>query len=134
MNLDRFEGNWTDFKGNLKSKWGKLSDNDLTQIDGNAEALAGKLQDVYGKQEDEAKHEARSAIGDVQATAWSEKLHGDWGELKGTVQKKWGKLTDNQLTAINGDANKLAGTLQKDYGYDDAQTASDMRGFFKDLK
>ena len=31
MNLDRFEGSWTDFKGNLKSKWGKLSDNDLTE-------------------------------------------------------------------------------------------------------
>ncbi len=134
MNIDRFEGDWTDFKGNLKSKWGKLSDNDLTEIDGNAEALAGKLQDLYGKQEDEATHEARSAIGDVQTTAWSEKLHGDWSELKGAVQQRWGKLTDNQLTEINGDANKLAGTLQKDYGYDDGQTASEMRGFFKELK
>lgn len=65
-----------------------MSDNDLTEIDGNAEALAGKLQNLYGKQEDEATHEARSAIGDVQTTAWSEKLQGDWGELKGDVQQR----------------------------------------------
>ena len=43
-------------------------------------------------------------------------IKGEWNEIKGSVQKKWGKLTDNDLTQINGDRTKLAGTIQKAYG------------------
>ena len=43
-------------------------------------------------------------------------IKGEWNEIKGSVQKKWGKLTDNDLTQINGDRTKLAGSIQKAYG------------------
>ncbi len=43
-------------------------------------------------------------------------LQGKWNELKGSVQQKWGKLTDDDMTRINGDRTKLAGTIQKNYG------------------
>ena len=43
-------------------------------------------------------------------------LKGEWTELKGSIQKQWGKLTDNDLSQINGDRTKLAGSLQKIYG------------------
>jgi uncharacterized protein YjbJ (UPF0337 family) len=43
-------------------------------------------------------------------------IKGKWEEIKGDVQKKWGKLTDDDLEQINGDRTKLSGTLQKIYG------------------
>ncbi|MDF3023207.1 MAG: CsbD family protein [Alphaproteobacteria bacterium] len=43
-------------------------------------------------------------------------LEGKWNELKGSIQQKWGKLTDDDMTRINGDRIKLAGTIQKNYG------------------
>ncbi len=43
-------------------------------------------------------------------------LKGDWNIVKGKVKEKWGKLTDDDLTAINGKKEILLGTLQKKYG------------------
>jgi uncharacterized protein YjbJ (UPF0337 family) len=44
-------------------------------------------------------------------------LKGKWQEIKGRVQEKWGKLTDNDLGEIKGKGEKLLGLLQKKYGY-----------------
>ncbi|MEH6727414.1 MAG: CsbD family protein [Hyphomicrobiales bacterium] len=57
MNWDQVEGKWTEFAGNAKAQWGKLTDDELTEINGNREALAGKLQAQYGKTKEEAEQE-----------------------------------------------------------------------------
>ena len=57
MNWDRVEGNWKQFKGNVKTQWGKLTDDDLDVIAGNRERLAGKLQETYGIAKDEAERQ-----------------------------------------------------------------------------
>lgn len=41
-------GNWDELKGTIKSEWGKLSDNDLKQIDGSYDNLVGKIKKIYG--------------------------------------------------------------------------------------
>jgi uncharacterized protein YjbJ (UPF0337 family) len=43
-------------------------------------------------------------------------LKGKWRQIKGEVQKKWGKLTDDDLDKIDGDREKLLGRLQENYG------------------
>ena len=43
-------------------------------------------------------------------------LKGKWKELKGSVQKQWGKITDDQFTQISGDRTKLIGQVQTAYG------------------
>ena len=48
MNLDRIEGNWKQFKGNVKEQWGKLTDDQLDVIAGKRDKLAGKIQEMYG--------------------------------------------------------------------------------------
>jgi len=55
MNKDIFEGKWNEYKGKVKEKWGKLTDNELTEINGKREKLLGKLQARYGYSEDIAK-------------------------------------------------------------------------------
>jgi uncharacterized protein YjbJ (UPF0337 family) len=48
MNWDQIAGNWTQFTGKVKEKWGQLTDDDLTEIAGKRDQLAGKLQARYG--------------------------------------------------------------------------------------
>jgi uncharacterized protein YjbJ (UPF0337 family) len=48
MNWDRIEGNWRQFKGTAKAKWGNLTDDQLDVIAGKREHLAGKIQEAYG--------------------------------------------------------------------------------------
>ncbi len=43
-------------------------------------------------------------------------LSGKWTQLRGEVQKRWGKLTDDQLDVINGDRLKLVGKIEEAYG------------------
>lgn len=58
MNSDSLQGNWHQLKGSIRAKWGELTDDDLQEIDGNAERLAGKLQERYGLARDEAERQA----------------------------------------------------------------------------
>ena len=48
MNWDQVEGKWKQYKGQVKEKWGKLTDDDLDVIDGRRQQLVGKLQERYG--------------------------------------------------------------------------------------
>jgi uncharacterized protein YjbJ (UPF0337 family) len=48
-------------------------------------------------------------------------LLGKWRELKGQVQQRWGKLTDDDLARLNGKTKELVGVLQQRYGYGKAQ-------------
>ena len=57
MNWDRIEGNWQQFKGNVKQQWNKLTDDQLDVIDGKREHLAGKIQVMYGIGKDEAENQ-----------------------------------------------------------------------------
>jgi uncharacterized protein YjbJ (UPF0337 family) len=46
-----------------------------------------------------------------------DRIEGNWTEFKGKVKQQWGKLTDDDLMAIEGDRDELAGRLQNRYGY-----------------
>ena len=43
-------------------------------------------------------------------------IQGDWEQLKGHVQKQWGKLTDNDLDIAEGNRKILVGRIQERYG------------------
>ncbi len=54
MNWDQIEGNWKQFKGKVKEKWGMLTDDELNTIGGKRDRLAGKIQEKYGIMKEEA--------------------------------------------------------------------------------
>jgi uncharacterized protein YjbJ (UPF0337 family) len=66
MDWNRIEGNWKQFKGSAKEKWAKLTDDDLTLIEGRREQLEGRIQERYGK----AKDQVRQDVDD-----WLKSLH-----------------------------------------------------------
>lgn len=57
MNTDTFEGQWRQMKGELRSWWGRLSDNDFEKIAGKKDRLIGTLQEKYGYTREAAQQE-----------------------------------------------------------------------------
>ena len=57
MNQDVFKGKWMQLKGEVRTQWGKLTNDDLDQIQGNTEKLVGKLQERYGYARERAQEE-----------------------------------------------------------------------------
>ena len=55
MNWDQIEGKWKQSMGKVKAKWGKLTDDDITVINGKKEQLVGKIQERYGIAKDAAE-------------------------------------------------------------------------------
>ena len=63
---DRIQGNWKQLSGGVGNEWGKLTHNDVEQVKGDVEVLAGKIQEHYGV----TKAEARKQI-----DQWVSKFH-----------------------------------------------------------
>jgi len=57
MNWDQAKGQWTQIKGSVRKKWGKLTDDDLDVIAGERERLVGKIQERYGIAKEEAERQ-----------------------------------------------------------------------------
>ena len=52
-------GTWEQLKGRVKQQWGKLTDQDLEQLQGHAEQLTGKIQQRYGLAKEEAERQVQ---------------------------------------------------------------------------
>ncbi len=52
MDNDRVKGKWNQLKGEIKRKWGQVTDDDLLQVEGNMDKLIGKIQERTGEQND----------------------------------------------------------------------------------
>ena len=53
MNEDRLKGKWNQIKGELKKKWGKLTDDDLIYSEGQVEKMIGRIQERTGERKEE---------------------------------------------------------------------------------
>jgi len=62
MNKDILKGQWKQASGTLKENWGKLTDDDLQEIDGSLEVFQGKMQEKYGMKKEEAEKEFNKSI------------------------------------------------------------------------
>ena len=58
MNSDQLKGNWKQLMGDAKKQWGKLTDDDLKQVEGRKDKLVGKIQERYGSTREEAEKQA----------------------------------------------------------------------------
>jgi uncharacterized protein YjbJ (UPF0337 family) len=62
MNEDILKGKWLEIKGRVKEKWGKLTDNDLGEIEGKGEKLLGLLRKKYGYIRDKTELEYKDSV------------------------------------------------------------------------
>lgn len=68
MNWDQIEGQWKQLKGEVKTTWAKLTDDDVHVLSGKKDELVGRIQERYGILKDEAEG---------QVDAWIAKLSPD---------------------------------------------------------
>ena len=54
-----FAGKWKQFSGEIKRRWGKLTDDDIREIDGNWQKFVGRLQERYGKSTEASEEAAK---------------------------------------------------------------------------
>lgn len=65
---EKFKGSWTQTKGTVKEQWGKLTDDDLLEIEGRRDQLVGKIQTRYGITREQAES---------QVSTWEQKRYRD---------------------------------------------------------
>lgn len=63
MNSDQLKGNWKQLMGDAKKNWGKLTDDDLKQVEGRKDKLVGKIQERYGSTREDAEKQADDWLG-----------------------------------------------------------------------
>ena len=68
MNKDTVKGDWKQFSGSIKQKWGKLTDDDLLKAKGDGEYLVGKLQEQYGLTKDKVTEGLRELGYELRGT------------------------------------------------------------------
>lgn len=68
MNTDILEGKWKQIRGEIREAWGELTDDELDQIAGKREKLAGKLQEKYGWSRDEAERQIDDFLRNYEVT------------------------------------------------------------------
>lgn len=66
MNSDVLGGKWTQLKGHVRKQWGKLTQDDVDQVQGDAEILAGKIQERYGRAKQEARAEVERWLDEIE--------------------------------------------------------------------
>jgi uncharacterized protein YjbJ (UPF0337 family) len=59
---DVLEGMWKQVKGEVKKTWGRLTDDDVQQIEGNKDILVGKIQEKYGYTKNRAEEEVNDFL------------------------------------------------------------------------
>lgn len=67
MNKDVFEGKWKQIRGEAKSWWGKLTDDDLDRADGKFDVLTGIIQEKYGYTREAAVDEIDKRVTEYEA-------------------------------------------------------------------
>lgn len=65
---DRIAGNWKQFSGKARERWGELTDDDISVIDGRREQLVGKIQEHYGIITDQAERQVADWLNDLAKT------------------------------------------------------------------
>lgn len=62
MNTETLKGKWKQSKGAIQKEWGKITNDELDQIQGDTVKLAGRVQEKYGLSKDEAEREVNGFL------------------------------------------------------------------------
>jgi len=113
MNWTQIEGNWNEAKGRAKSKWGKLTDDDLMHVEGKRDRLLGVIQQRYGLARDKAEEQ----VNDFMASS------------EGWMAKAKEQVTD----AVNQARENVTQAVEKGKQYFQEHNMSEMATDMRDL-
>lgn len=137
-------GKWKQISGMAQKTWGKLTDDELAEINGNKDILLGKLQEKYGWTKQEAEdnisdfydgikdkfsdtaEDIEDAAGDVKDDA-----EGMWDSLVSKVKSAWEDFTDDDLKELKHDKDALLEKVQKKYNITKEEAQEKLGDMFK---
>jgi len=67
MHKEQFAAKWRQIRGQVKAQWGKLTDDDLTQIEGNYDMLVGQIEEKYGLAREEIERQLDALLSEAPA-------------------------------------------------------------------
>jgi uncharacterized protein YjbJ (UPF0337 family) len=67
MTSDILEGQWKQLRGQIREKWGELTDDEVDQIAGRRDRLIGMLQEKYGYTRQEAEDRVNAFVRELNA-------------------------------------------------------------------
>ncbi len=70
MNRNILQGKWKQLRGEIRTRWGELTDDDLDQVAGQSDKLAGVLQERYGYTQMEAERQINDFLDE-----WDDEAH-----------------------------------------------------------
>lgn len=103
MNTDTFEGQWRQMKGDLRSWWGRLTDNDFERVAGKKDRLIGMLQEKYGYTREAAQQEV-----DRRLREYDERVRGAASNQAGENLRHASKAAGASHQEYTGGANRTA--------------------------
>jgi len=68
VNPEMLKGKWNEMKGDIRARWSKLTDEDMTHIQGQVEKMIGKLQERYGYKREQAEKEINEFLNSSPGT------------------------------------------------------------------
>ena len=112
MNEDILKGKWLEIQGSVKEKWGKLTDNDLGEIEGKVEKLLGLLQKRYGYIREKAEPEYKDSVELAAIVSSIRRIMVKKDDIRAIVFiARYGRplLAKNQESQIAGKEDKIWG-------------------------
>ena len=70
LNWNHIAGDWKQWKRKVRAMWGRITDEDLEEIQGRYEVLVGKIQQRYGAAREEADRQVREWVDSLSPTRW----------------------------------------------------------------
>lgn len=67
MNEDILKGKWAQLKGQVKEQWGKLTDDEIDELNGRKDQLVGRVQERYGIARDQAERDVDAWLANTAA-------------------------------------------------------------------
>lgn len=101
-NWSTIQGHWNDYKGRIKEKWGKLTDSDLEQIEGERDRLIGTLQMRYGMAKEKVEQQVNEFIASAQS--WLEDAK---QTVTGAVERGKQYFEENNFKDMAADVHSL---------------------------
>lgn len=87
-----FESNWDEIQGKLKSQWGKLTNQDIKQMEGSYDMLIGRLKKIYGYTKDELEEELNNFLSTVGIDKVKEKTKDMAENVSTGMATTWNKV------------------------------------------
>lgn len=116
MNQDIFAGQWKQMRGELKSWWGRLADDDLERIGGHKDQLIGLVQEKYGYAREHAEQEVERHLKEFadQSSGVVASVTAKAQELGATAATK----ANEAATVVGGKIGSMANVIRKKAPHD----------------